>query len=236
MKIALIDNRMPTAMQRTLRTHEIMPFPIPPFSRLSPAIASHPDMLFFATGKKLFLHRAYYEENKFALDALFSLCAYIPVFCEGQFASPYPSEVRFNVAAFGDTLFCRTDTVFPEIAAQFSTVCNVKQGYAGCSVCAVSDNALITADEGIAAVASAQNKFRVLKIRPGHITLPGYTYGFIGGASGRDNNTVFFCGNPLQHPDGNQIREFCLANHTTPISLSDCPLADYGKIIILECS
>ena len=42
-------------------------------------------------------------------------------------------------------------------------IINVKQGYAKCSICVVSDNAIITADKGIAK-AAIQNRIDVLEI------------------------------------------------------------------------
>ena len=59
-----------------------------------------------------------------------------------------------------------------------------RQGYSRCSVCVVSDNAIITADEGICRSAEAHG-VDVLKIRPGYIDPPGFDYGFIGGQASK---------------------------------------------------
>ena len=78
----------------------------------------------------------------------------------------------------------------------------VKQGYAKCSLCIVSENAVITADEGLA-YTLCRAGLDVLKIIPGCIRLPGYGYGFIGGCCGKlDAATMAFAGDPLTHPDG----------------------------------
>ena len=60
---------------------------------------------------------------------------------------------------------------------------NVSQGYAKCSTCVVGEDAIITYDRGIAKAADAAG-MDVLVIEPGHVDLPGYDTGFIGGASG----------------------------------------------------
>lgn len=232
MKIALIDERMPRQMQDALCMHGIVPFSVPPSSQLSAPVASHPDMLFFPCGGNLFLHLLYYREHASTLDSLFARISLRPIFCEGDWSATYPHDVRFNAVDMGGRLFCRHASIQPEIALAFSRVCNVAQGYAGCSVCTVGENALITADSGIAKAALACG-IDVLQIQPGFVSLPGYSYGFIGGASGYSADIVFFCGNPLYHPDGEAILTFCRLHQTHVVSLMDAPLADYGKILIL---
>ena len=109
---------------------------------------------------------------------------------------------------------------------------NVKQGYAKCSCAAVSDHAIITADNGI--IRSLEdNPIDVLSIGKGSIRLDGADTGFIGGASGydKDRKTLYFCGNIKEHPDYNSIKRFCNEQDTQIVSLNDDHLTDIGGII-----
>lgn len=60
---------------------------------------------------------------------------------------------------------------------------DVPQGYSRCCCMPVDDKSFITSDKGIAKALSACNA-DVLLIEKGHILLPGFDYGFIGGCGG----------------------------------------------------
>jgi hypothetical protein len=70
-------------------------------------------------------------------------------------------------------------------------------------------------------------------ITPGYIDLPGYNYGFIGGASGEFNNTVFFSGRIDHHPDFDMIRNFIINKEKSIINLSESRAVDIGSIFII---
>ena len=109
----------------------------------------------------------------------------------------------------------------------------VKQGYAKCSLCIVSENAVITADEGLA-YTLCRAGLDVLKIIPGCIRLPGYGYGFIGGCCGKlDAATMAFAGDPLTHPDGKKILSFMERHGVKPRNLlgQGEKLIDIGSIL-----
>ena len=75
---------------------------------------------------------------------------------------------------------------------------------------------------------------KVTKIQNGAIALPPYEYGFIGGAAGVFKDKVYFSGNVERHPDGKRIIDAITGEGFVPISLSDEPLADVGRIIFIE--
>jgi hypothetical protein len=72
-----------------------------------------------------------------------------------------------------------------------------------------------------------------LQISEGHVELIGYSHGFIGGATGYDDQKLFFAGDHHLHPDGERIEEFCRSLNVEPISLCDDPLSDIGTILFL---
>ena len=112
-----------------------------------------------------------------------------------------------------------------------------RQGYSRCSVCVVNDNAIITADEGICRSAKAHG-IDVLKIRPGYIDLPGFDYGFIGGASFKLSDTkLAFTGGLDKHPDAERIIEFASLHNIDIVYITDKPAFDIGGAIpITEAS
>lgn len=109
----------------------------------------------------------------------------------------------------------------------------IKQGFARCSVCVVREDAVITADTGIAA-ALRMESVDVLLIRPGFISLPGYDTGFLGGASFKiADNMLAFTGRLDGHPDGDQIFTFLEKYGVCAVTLSKQPIFDIGSAIPL---
>ena len=79
-----------------------------------------------------------------------------------------------------------------------------------------------------------EHKIHVLKISPGHISLPGCKYGFIGGASFIDERakTVYFFGEIDSHPDATNIISFIEQAGYSVFSL-DGELTDFGGAVII---
>lgn len=202
--------------------------PCPPHPVLDSAIASHPDMLLFPVRSGIFVHASY-------AGALAAPLPLIPVVTKLE--KLYPHDVPLNAAPVGQYLVCRPDATAPKLLeyAQKNgmTVLPVRQGYAKCNVCIVSDRAAITEDASIAHALNGVG-LDVLVISPGHVTLPGYAYGFIGGASGNDGQHIFFCGDLSLHPDGKRIEAFCRAHQKNPISLASHALTDVGSLLFFD--
>lgn len=158
-----------------------------------------------------------------------------------QFAL-YPNDAQMNVCILGDKVIYNPKTV-PDTIVKYLTIENgaiqvsSRQGYSRCSVCVVNDNAIITADEGICRSAKA-HEIDVLKIRPGYIDLPGFDYGFIGGASFKLSDTkLAFTGGLDKHPDAERIIEFASLHNIDIVYITDKPAFDIGGAIpITEAS
>ncbi len=197
-----------------------------PFNSLAHPVDTHADMLFCAIDDILFMHRDYTCEIK-GFDKVIKI--------EEPMSEKYPNDVLLNIAIVGRHVFANTKfaskTVLEYLESNGFSVHHVAQGYAHCSTCIVSDRAVITADLGIAEVA-CKNGIDVLKIESGHISLPPYEYGFIGGSCGSYKDKIYFCGSLSCHPDGEKIREFCKKHSRTIIELCDGPLADVGGIML----
>lgn len=147
----------------------------------------------------------------------------------------YPGDVWYNAAVFGDYLVCNTACTAQEILSEYLSlnkkILNVKQGYAKCSICVVSANAIITSDKGIYKTAS-ENKIDVLLIEPGYIELCGNMEGFIGGASGLIAPDILAVnGNIKTHKNHKEIIAFCKNHGVEVISLNNGNIVDVGSII-----
>lgn len=154
----------------------------------------------------------------------------------------YPNDAQMNVCILGDKVIYNPKTGSDAIV-KYLTIGNgaiqvsSRQGYSRCSVCVVNDNAIITADEGICRSAKAHG-IDVLKIMPGYIDLPGFDYGFVGGASFKISDTkLAFTGGLDRHPDAEQIIEFTSLHNVDLVYITDKPAFDIGGAIpITEAS
>ncbi len=235
MKYTIIDKRMPNECKNALNKRGFKTLELPPFSALSESVSSHPDMLIFL-GDKIFCHIDYYKATKDVLDIISDVSGMEIFFSSENINEKYPSDILFNAVKLGNYIFGRTDSM-SELIKNYAdqnktTLVNVKQGYTKCSVCKVSEGAIITADEGIAKAAE-KHGIDVLKISQGHIGLDGCNYGFIGGASGNDGANTYFCGNIDLHPDGEAIKSFCKAHGRPAVSLGANQLYDVGTIFFI---
>jgi len=148
----------------------------------------------------------------------------------------YPDDVICNCKLIGERLFCNVRTISPEII-EFAEcngyqIIDVRQGYTGCGICKVTDNAIITSDKGIAE-AARRNGIDVLVINNSEIILPGYDVGFIGGCCGSCESNLFFTGSLSKCSFGDEMRKFCEAHGVAIIELSDERPVDVGGIMII---
>ena len=193
-----------------------------PADTLPRAVAAHPDMLLHAAPKKIIASPSAYSYIKNSI-------------CGNTDLKPcYPLDIAYNCFYINKTLICKkeyTDSIILDYYTRIGfDIIGVKQGYTACSTLKISDSAVITADRGIYdAVLHAGGK--ALLIASGHITLKGYSEGFIGGAGGIiKKGVVALFGNIESHPDCKKMTQFAKDNKTELISLSDMPLSDFGGI------
>ena len=212
---------------QTLPRHDSLPRPV----------SSHADMLIFEMGGCVFAERKYIEGAKSIFDTISSF-GYNIVPCDISLGNKYPDDIAFNIALCNGVLFGNDKynaLSIIELAKDLGIKINpVKQGYTKCSAAVLGNDAIITADEGIASAAEA-NGISVLKINnsPDSVSLDGYNYGFIGGACGVHNGSIYFTGNIELHPQGDVIKAFCQSLGYNIVNLSDSRLVDVGGIIFL---
>lgn len=151
----------------------------------------------------------------------------------------YPSDAAYNIARLGGTAIHNTKHTDPGAALWYFKkrlrMLYVSQGYAKCAVCVLKSDAIITADAGIARAAEGEG-IKTLLISPGYISLPGFNYGFIGGATGLlSPETLAITGSLRRHPDRDGIYAFLAALSVRPLELGQDEPIDIGSLIpILE--
>jgi hypothetical protein len=227
-KTAIVDYRISKKSISTLNSFGIDVVLSCKLSTVAEPVSGHPDMMINHIGNDVFVvaSEAYEYYKKFIPNAKLikgSICL----------EEKYPYDIRYNAATLDDYLICNSTYTAPEILSENKSkkILNVKQGYSKCSICVVSENAIITSDSGINKVA-LNNEIDVLKIHEGSITLTGMSHGFIGGTTGLiSENMLAVNGNIKLHPDCEKIIEFCKKYDVEVVSLNDDEIVDIGSII-----
>ncbi|MEE0101779.1 MAG: hypothetical protein U0I48_08600 [Acutalibacteraceae bacterium] len=152
-------------------------------------------------------------------------------------ANEYPYHVLLNSLVMKRHIFCNKKYADPKILEVCEKnsieIITVRQGYARCSAAVISENALVTADESIYRSA-VKLGYDVLKIQEGHIKLPGFSHGFIGGCCALlESGQLFFTGDITQHPDYDVIKNFARNHGVYLNSLDKCELTDIGGMVLL---
>jgi len=145
----------------------------------------------------------------------------------------YPEDAVYNAASTGKFFIHNTKITHPDLLAAAKDsgleIIHVNQAYGKCNCCLVDEDSIITSDAGIAK--ACKDKLQVCLIKPGHIALENYKYGFIGGASGRIDNEIIFNGNLPDHPDYERIKTFIECRGLKVTYFENYPLTDIGSII-----
>lgn len=198
---------------------------IPSFSckNLQPQVSSHPDMtitqisdVFVCCPESFDYYREYLGEKL--------------IKGETKLSPHYPNDIAYNVLIYKDFAFGKKDFLDPVVKNVLTEknikLKNINQGYAKCSS-AVTKEGVITADVSIYETL-VRNNINALKINEGYVKLPGYDYGFIGGASGIIDEKLTFFGDISRHPDFLKIKNFCQFDY-----IQDFELTDVGTIFCI---
>lgn len=239
-KIAIVDSRISSEAERKLTLSGYKVITLPPFSKLSEAVASHPDMLIKKIGNEYICYADYCEEASYVFSdlSLFSVGTGARFsFTADEVGATYPSDVGLNALEIGGKLFCReasaSENMLVSARRAGLEIVNVNQGYPACTVIKLNDSAVITADAGMAKILE-KHGIRVTLIEQGDISLPPHEYGFIGGCGEVDDGKLFFFGDPMLHRDGEKIVAAANAEGLRVVPLSQGMLCDLGGILFTE--
>lgn len=143
----------------------------------------------------------------------------------------YPEDAGLCACIIGKYMIHNSQVTDPVLKTAFSCkIIHVNQGYANCAVCPVDSSSVITADAGVAK-RLVEEGFSVLQIEQGSVTLEGYNYGFIGGASFATDDAVYFTGR-FSRSTAEQIESYITSRNKQVIYLTDEPAFDIGGALL----
>ena len=202
---------------------------IPQHNLLYDTVKSHPDMQVYHIGG----NRILCEENvKNSVAELFPLMN----ICSGdRVGNSYPEDVAYNAARVGNYIICNKAFIASEIIEDAEKdgleIIDVKQGYAKCNICIITENAVITSDKG---VLSALGNFPidVLFVDDSAVKLRNFSHGFLGGATGKiSKDKLAVNGNIKLHKNCDEIIGFAKEHSVEIISLNTGFIEDIGSIL-----
>ncbi|GMG96917.1 DUF6873 family GME fold protein [Tepidimicrobium xylanilyticum] len=232
----IIDGSISEEMKMNLRRLGLNIIPTIPCKDIAEPISYHPDMVIHPINHNTLIIAPnvfdYYEDKLSRLGIKI-------IKGETKLTKDYPGDIAYNVGRIGDYAvhnFKYTDEKLKYYLKKESVeFIDIKQGYAKCSMAIVDDRAIITADYPIYRELCKRG-INVLLIQPGYVTLKGYSYGFIGGATGNlSNEIVIISGNLDGHPDKTVIINFVNKYNKKIYWLSNEKIIDIGTIITLNC-
>lgn len=234
--LVICDGRISNEIEDSLKRLNIDIIKTHKENCLDESVSYHPDMQICHLGSSAFVvteNAAKFIFNKTPKDSVKKIDIFYSYLGDKKIS--YPKDIQLNAAILGEYVLCNEEYTNKNIIGHGKKIINVKQGYAKCSTCIITQKAIITEDVSICKAAEKLG-IDVLLIDYGGVSLNGYSYGFIGGASGLiDKNKIAFCGNIELHEQFSKIKAFLKKHNVEYVSLSDKPLYDYGSIIpILE--
>ncbi len=216
-----------------LESAKIAIVPVEANKNLPEGIASHADLQILHLGGKSLLTASCSEKSTDMLKML----GFDIKNTENELDFSYPDDCLINAEIIGKNIIVNPDIIdkkLLEFAEENNyNIIGVKQGYAKCSVLAVCEDAVITADPGIARILQ-QKEIEVLKIKEGGIYLKGYDTGFIGGCGGMVEEKILgTAGNLKSINDYDNIKDFLRNRNIYAENLGGKTLCDIGGILPL---
>jgi hypothetical protein len=195
-------------------------------------VINHPDIYFCDLGRVVVCSPDVPEKY----TDVFAEAGIAVVRGEREAGAGYPDTARYNAVAVGRVFMHNLNLTDRKLLHEAEKagyeLVHVKQGYARCAVVIAGENAIVTADKGIASAAK-KNGLEVLEITDAEISLPGETRGFLGGASGYlPGEAVLFLGDITRHPDFSRMAAFLGEHSTGWYSMEGLKLYDAGSLII----
>ncbi len=159
------------------------------------------------------------------------------VYNSDSIGEAYPSDVKLNVAVGKGFYICNPKTadsfLTDELILGGFRGIHTNQGYSKCSVCFVTEKAIITEDPSIYK-ALHKTSFDTLLISQGDVYLSGKHSGFFGGSSGKiSKDTLAVTGELRYHKDGEAIKCFCEKHDVKIKELRQGRIIDIGSILPL---
>jgi len=229
---AIIDPRLPEEIAKNLQRSGISTITAPISELVDEPLSGHPDIQMFIHKNNLFVHPDINTAFLKKIERYINI-----IHCSTKLGKNFPDDIIYNIACIGTTAIHKKQSTEKAILKYFLQnkidIIDTQQGYSKCSTLIVDENSIITADKSIHRAAECA-KIDSLLISSGYIDLPGYKYGFIGGASGSFLDTIYLTGSIDHHPDKELIIQFIKSKMMKLKILSDKKIFDGGSIFFIE--
>lgn len=230
--VAIVDPRIPSEIIRNLKCSGFSVIAAPRTDLVDTPISGHPDIQMFLHKKNLFVH------PDIDISFLKKIEKYINIIhCSTKLNNTYPEDIPYNIACAGSVALHRKgstdETILGYLFKNNIAVADTRQGYSKCSTLIVDENSVITSDRSIQ-FAAEESGLDTICITQGYVDLPGYNYGFIGGASGKFLDTIYLTGSIDNHPDRDRIMNFIESKGMKIKMLSEQRIVDTGSIFFIE--
>lgn len=228
---AIIDKRCSKEIKTNLNNYVDAVFEFSSNDITYNSISGHPDIFMFQDGKKLIIAPNSPKELRQFFDKKninYSLGT-------KKVGSLLENSTHYNCYNTNHYFFYKQG--IPDDSIQ--DYCDKKQpielpqAYVRCSMFAIGNEKIITSDVGIVK-SFKKNKINYFYFDPSEIAIKDHKNGFIGGAMGRLNNTIFFLGDILKHKDGEALHKLITLNKQKVVCLGKDYLYDGGGIFFVE--
>lgn len=228
------DVRDEFAMELSNCGHNVIKIPKNP--KLYTAIESHPDIVLCQINDTLFIEKTTYDYISEKNPNFSSILSDFKIVITPDIEiGKYPHDVRLNLAYTGKYAlhnFKHTDALLTKhLVEKDVELVQISQGYSKCSILVVDENSIITGDKGI--YDQVKDKLDCLLINQGDVLLKGMEYGFIGGASGKYLDEIWFYGDIYSHLDYDRILDFITRRGLKIKGFSEYPLEDIGSVVFV---
>jgi hypothetical protein len=203
---------------------------------VDPRIMSHVDLSVFVANDFIVVHKNVYEKIKTQLMSHYNITWINKHLIQGQstLGIKYPEDIPFNAVLLKNHFFHKIAKTEEEILKRLPyRIVNTNQGYTRCSTLKIDEQSVITEDQGLARLYTA-NGYDVLLIQKGYVELPGFSYGFFGGAGGRIKDDIVFNGSLAHHPDEAAIIRFIDQRGLRIKTLHSSTLQDCGSFLFYD--
>lgn len=110
----------------------------------------------------------------------------------------YPDDCAYNIAVVGKNVICNTEfaekTILDFYKSNNYKIVHINQGYAKCNICPLDEGRFITEDAGIYKSTVSIAGLHPILLPVGGVSLKGFNYGFIGGATGIFEDKILVTG------------------------------------------
>lgn len=231
----IIGEKYRNLLENALFENNLEPIWIPDNPYIDPRLAGHADLSANKFDENSVILSEYLQNSE--LFEQLTALGYDCILSENAEKKDYPYDAGLNVCQIGTTLIYNSRTICEILNNRLEAITtnriDCRQGYTKCAVCIADENSIITADKAIADKAKDAG-MDVLLINDGIVSLDGFDYGFIGGATFKLSKfKMAFTGTIDSSSENNAVEKFLNERGIEAVYLTQNKLFDIGSAILI---